>query len=353
MVRLKDIAEQAGVSVMTVSKVMRDAPDISAATKLRVRALADQMGYVPDSQAQALRNRITKLFGLVIPATTNPVFARVVMAIEERAHEIGCDIILCHTLNLPEREEAAIRRLISRRVEGLFISPVYRMAPTASIYQELERCRIPAVILGHRAPFCAQFINVETDDIQASYVITRHLLDLGHRRIAFFAGPQVSPSGQERLEGYRRALREAEIEWDDRLIFNAGATIEEGEKAALQLLNESSDATAVQAVNDLVAIGAATIFLNQGLRIPEDLSIVGFGNVLISEHFRVPLTTIRQPKHRLGLAAMDLMTRLIRREQPESKRLPAEIVVRSSAAAPSTRPRVLPSAVESTGKLTP
>lgn len=353
MVRLKDIAERAGVSVMTVSKVMRDAPDISTATKTRVRALADEMGYVPDSQAQALRNRVTKLFGLVIPAATNPVFARVVMAIEERAHEIGCDIILCHTLNLPEREETAIRRLISRRVEGLFISPVYRMAPTASIYQELERCRIPAVILGHRASFCGQFVNVETDDIQASYVLTRHLLDLGHRRIAFFAGPQVSPSGQERLEGYRRALREAEIEWDDRLIFNAGATIEEGEKAALQLLNESSDATAVQAVNDLVAIGAATIFLNQGLRIPEDVSIVGFGNVLLSEHFRVPLTTIRQPKHRLGVAAMDLMTRLIRREQPESKRLPAEIVVRCSAAAPSTRPRVLPSAVESTVKLPP
>src|SRR5258706_6077839 len=103
MVRLKDIAARGGVSVMTVSKVLRDAPDISAATKARVRALAAEMGYMPDSTAQGLRNRTTKLFGLVISAATNPIFARVVMAIEEQAHELGYDVILAHSLNIPER----------------------------------------------------------------------------------------------------------------------------------------------------------------------------------------------------------------------------------------------------------
>jgi LacI family transcriptional regulator len=346
MVRLKDIAERAGVSVMTVSKVMRDAPDISVATKTRVRALAQQMGYVPDSQAQGLRTRTTKLFGLVISAMTNPIFARVVMAIEERAHELGYEVILSHTLNIPEREDTAIHRLISRRVDGLFVSPVYRMVPTASIYQELQRCGTPTVILGHHAPFCSQFVNVATDDLQASYVATEHLLSLGHRRIAFLAGSQVSPWAQERFEGYRHALREADIEVDDKLIFNAGSTIEEGEKAALQMLNESSDATAVQAVNDLVAIGAATIFLNQGIKIPEELSIIGFGNVLISEYFRVPLTTLRQPKYRMGVAAMNSMLKLLRGERPESQRLPAEIIVRASTAAPSTTRRAHPKPVE-------
>jgi len=346
MVRLKDIAERAGVSVMTVSKVMRDAPDISAATKTRVRALAQQMGYVPDSQAQGLRTRTTKLFGLVISAMTNPIFARVVMAIEERAHELGYEVILSHTLNIPEREDTAIRRLISRRVDGLFVSPVYRLGPSANIYQELQRCGTPTVVLGHPAPFCSQFVSVETDDLQASSVATEHLISLGHKRIAFLAGPQVSPSAQERFEGYRRALREAEIEVDDKLIFNAGSTIEEGEKAALQMLNESPDVTAVQAVNDLVAIGAATIFLNQGIRIPEELSIVGFGNVLISEYFRVPLTTIRQPKYRMGVAAMNSMLKLLRGERPESQRLPAEIIVRASTVVPSADRRARPKPVE-------
>ena len=331
---------------MTVSKVLRDAPDISAATKARVRALAQQMGYVPDSLAQGLRTRTTKLFGLIVSAMTNPIFARVVMAIEERAHELGYEVILSHTLNLSEREDSAIRRLISRRVDGLFISPVYRLGTEAPIYQELHRCGIPTVILGHAAPFCSQFVNVETDDVQGSYVAAQHLLELGHRRVAFFAGPQVSPWAQERFEGYRRALREAGIEVEDKRVFNAGGTIEEGEKAALQMLNEGTDVTAVQAVNDLVAIGAATVFLNQGINIPEELSVVGFGNVLMSQYFRVPLTTIRQPKFRLGVAAMNSMLKLLHGERPEPKRLPAEMVVRASTAAPSTAHRAHKNPVE-------
>jgi len=337
MVRLKDIAAQAGVSVMTVSKVMRDASDISAATKKRVRALAEQMGYVPDSTAQGLRNRTSRLFGLVISAMTNPVFARVVMAIEAQAHELGYDLIVAHSLNMPEREQTIIRRLLSRRVDGLFVVPVYRLDRTAPIYDELLRCGIPTVLLGHRAPFCNKFVNVETDDINASYIAAKHLLDLGHRRIAFLAGPPAAPSAQERFEGHRRALREANIEFDDRLIFQAGNTIEEGEKAALQLLDESPGATAVQAVNDLVAIGAASIFLSQGMSIPKDLSLVGFGNILVSEHFRVPLTTIRQPKLRLGAAAMESMISLLRGQRPPSKRLSAELIVRQSTGAPAAK----------------
>jgi DNA-binding LacI/PurR family transcriptional regulator len=340
MVRLKDIATRAGVSVMTVSKVMRDAPDISANTKLRVRQLAQQMGYTPDSVAQGLRYKRTKLFGLVIPAATNPVYARIVMAIEEQAHEGGYDLLVAHSLNIAEREEIVIRRLLSRRVDGLFLAPVYRMEPTAPIYGELLRRNIPTVLLGHRAPFCEKFVNVETDDVSASYMVAKHLIGLGHRRIAFFTGPPAAPSSQERLDGYRRALREENIQWDDRLIFTAGSTIEEGEKAALQLLDERPSATAIQAVNDLVAIGAATVFIKQGLGIPADLSIVGFGNVLISEHFRVPLTTVRQPKLRLGAAAMEQMVKLLRNERPETQRLPAEIVVRDSTGKPTDTPKV-------------
>jgi LacI family transcriptional regulator len=334
MVRLKDIAVRAGVSVMTVSKVMRDTSDISASTKARVRQLAEQMGYNPDSIAQGLRTGTTKLFGLVISSTTNPVFARVVMAIEERAHEMGYDLITAHSLNIPEREEAVIKRLLSRRIDGLFLVPVYRLDPTAPIYEELARRGIPTVLLGHKAPFCQRFANVETDDVNASHALTQHLLQLGHKRIAYFTGPPVSPGSQERFEGYRRALREAQIEVDEKLIFNAGATIEEGEKAALQMLNEAPKATAIQAVNDLVAIGAASLLLNQGVRIPQDISIVGFGNVLISEHFRVPLTTIRQPKLRLGAAAVESMARVMHGEQILTKRLPAEIVIRQSSGPP-------------------
>ena len=156
MIRLKDIAQQAGLSIMTVSKALRDEPDVSATTKTRIKLLAQQMGYVPDSTAQGLRTRKTKLFGLVLSSMTNPVYSRVVLAIEERAYELGYDVLLAHTLNNPEREEACLRRLLSRRVDGLFIAPVYRMSADATIYQEVLARGIPTVLLGHAAPFCSQ-----------------------------------------------------------------------------------------------------------------------------------------------------------------------------------------------------
>src|SRR5437879_2920081 len=126
MIRLKDIAQRAGVSVMTVSKALRDAHDVSATTKTRIKLLAQQLGYVPDSSAQGLRTRTTKLFGLAVSSLTNPIFSRVVLAIEERAYELGYDVLLAHTLNVPESEEACIRRFLSRRLHGLFICPVSR-----------------------------------------------------------------------------------------------------------------------------------------------------------------------------------------------------------------------------------
>lgn len=213
MVRLKDIAAVGGVSVMTVSKALRDKPDLSAGTKARIQALAQQMGYVPDASASGLRNRKTRLLGLVIPAPTDPVYSRVLLALEGMAYERGFDLLLAHSLGNVHREDSVIRRFMSRRVDGVFIAPVYRMESTAPIFDDLLKQGIPTVLLGQRAPFCQQFVNVETDDLGASESVTRHLISLGHRRIAFFAGPTHSPWAQERIEGYRRGLREAEFQW--------------------------------------------------------------------------------------------------------------------------------------------
>jgi len=326
MVRLKDLAQVANVSVMTVSKALRDEPDVSSATKQRVKLLAQQMGYVPDSSAQGLRTKTTKLFGLVIPATTNPIYARIVFAIEERAHDLGYDILLAHTHNKPEREEDCLRHLLSRRVDGLFVSPVYRYEAEARIYQEIKARATPVILLGPPAPFCRSFASIEIEELIASYNMTQHLLKLGHKRIAYLTGPPAAPWAHERFEGYRRALREAGIEVDDKLVFQAGNTIEEGTKATLQFLNENCRATAIQAVSDLVAIGCAETLYSQGIRIPEDISLVGFGNVLAAEYFRVPLTTVRQPKFRLGIAAVDAMMSLIRGEKIQPKRLTAELI---------------------------
>jgi LacI family transcriptional regulator len=334
MVRLKDIAAQAGVGVMTVSKALRDKHDVSPETKTRVKLVAQQLGYVPNSSAQGLRTRTTKLFGVVVSTFTSPIFSRVVLAIEERAYELGYDVLIAQTLDIPEREEACVNRFLARRVDGLFIVPSYRMATEAKVYQELLARKVPTVVLGHTVPFCSQFVNVESDDLSGSYKATQHLLNLGHKRIAFFSGPPATPWTQERFEGYRRALREAGLDVDEKLVFQAGRSIEDGAKATLQMINEVSDATAIQTVNDMLAIGCAETLLKQGLEIPRDMSVIGFGNILMSQHFWVPLTTCRQPKYRLGAAAIEAMQQLLKGKRPEAKRLAAELVVRASSGTP-------------------
>lgn len=332
MVRLKDIAKVAGVSVMTVSKALRDGIDVSEDTKAKVKAIARQLGYVPDSSAQVLRTHTTKLFGLVIPAANNPVYARMIYAIEERAFELGYDVILAQTVNTPEREDACLRRLLSRRVDGLFITPVYRFEAEARIYREIAARRIPSVLLGPPAPFCKNFPGIEVEEVTASFNVTRHLLELGHKKIAYFTGPSATPWAHERFEGYRRAHREAGLEVDDKLVFAAGSTIEDGAKAAAQMLDENCRPTAIQTVSDAVAIGCAETLLNRGYKIPDDISIAGYGNILAAEFYRVPLTTVSQPKYRFGVAAMETMMALIKGEKVASRRLPAELIIRRSTA---------------------
>lgn len=334
MVRLVDIAARVGVSVMTVSKALRDQPDVAAKTRNLIKATAKEMGYVPDSSAQSLRTRATKLFGLVVPSTTDPVFYRLIYAVEERARESGYDVLLCHTHDKIEREELCIRRLLARRVDGIFVAPVYRMESTGKIYQALTASKTPTVVLGSPAAFCNQFPCVQTDELPASQAVTRHLLELGHRRIAYFTGPLPALWAQERYEGFRRAHREANLEVDDALVFHAGSTIEDGAKATLQFANEKCAATAIQAANDLVAIGCVETLQQQGLRIPQDLSVAGFGNGLLAKHFRVPLTTARQPKYRMGIVAVEMMLQLLQGKAVENRRLPAELVPRASTAAP-------------------
>jgi LacI family transcriptional regulator len=190
------------------------------------------------------------------------------------------------------------------------------------------------VLLEHPLPHCSQFPYVHTDDLLASYTGTQHLVRLGHRRIAFLAGTLGAPWAQERFEGYRRALREAGREVDDRLVFLAGRSIEDGVKATLEMLNEKCDITAIQAANDLIAVGCSEVLVQQGVRIPGDVSIMGFGNIALSEYSKIPLTTLGQPKHRLGEAALALMQQVLKGNKAGSKRLSAELITRARTGIP-------------------
>ncbi|MHC1765557.1 MAG: LacI family DNA-binding transcriptional regulator [Verrucomicrobiia bacterium] len=338
MIRLKDVAERAGVSLMTVSKVLRDKPDVSQATKTRIRRLVEEMGYVPNALARGLRTRRTRLLALVLPSLESPALGQIAAAVQSGAFERGYELLVAQTADDPEREETSLRRLLSRGIDGLVIFPVARFAPSVRIYDELRASRIPVVLLGPRAPFCAAFPNVEMDDAAASCRVTQHLIALGHRRVAFFAGPPAASWAQQRLEGYRRALRDAGIPWDDRLVFTSAGTIAAGEQTALQMLSESTNTTAVQTVSDLAALGAANAFFKAGMRIPDDLSLAGFGNDPVAEHGRVPLTTVQQPNEMLGAAAVDSLTRILAGGAPRVTSVPAQLVLRNSTGVPRQNP---------------
>jgi DNA-binding LacI/PurR family transcriptional regulator len=257
MVRLVDIAEKVGVSVMTVSKALRDQPDVSAKTRGRIKAAAKEMGYVPDSSAQSLRTRATKLFGLVIPSTTNPVFARMVFALEERAQELGYDLLLCHTQNKPEREEFCIRRLLARRVDGIFVTPRLSHGNDARIYRDLLASKTPTVLLGRLAAFCSQFVSVSTDELAASYAITQHLLELGHRRIAYFTGPLPAIWAQERYEGFAARTAKPGWMWMTRWSSTRAARLKMATRPRCSLPTRNVTPPPSRRANDLIAIGCA------------------------------------------------------------------------------------------------
>lgn len=334
MARLTDIAKIAGVSVMTVSKALRNAPDISPHTKQKIKKIAEELGYVPNFMARSLRSRKTLLIGLVISSVTNPFFSRVIMAVEEKSFETGYDLLLAQTYNSIEREEKILKRLMARHVDGILISPVYRLETKSEVYDELLVKNIPLVLLGHPSDFCQRFPYVSANDYELSYMATKHLISLGHKRIAFLASHGFYPWSSNRLNGYIKALHESNIEVDERLILAIGSRIEDGFQAAEQIVSEGVEFTAIQAVNDLVAIGAMNYLISKGIKVPEQVSIVGFGNILMSETCSVPLTTINQPKYRLGAAGFDLLLTKMLGKDVESKMLEGELIIRKSSAPP-------------------
>lgn len=331
MVRIKDIAQRLGLSLMTVSRALRNSSDVAPVTRARVREVAREMGYVLDVTARGLRTGSTNLVGAVIPSLADPFFARFAAGLEETLTDQGHELILIQSLNQPGREESALRRLVARRVDGVIIWPAPRLAAaTGDPYTAL---RLPAgrVLLAGPPPFTAGYPVIAAHEARGVRSAVAHLCALGHSRIACLRGPVASPLARERFEGFVHGLREAGRRVDDDLVFNAGWTFEEGQAALVQMLHEGRDSTAIVAVNDLVALGAITALTRQGRRVPEEVSVVGHGNLPVAVHSSIPLTTVRVPKYALGVQAAALMIRLLKGEPVAPQRLPTELVVRDSA----------------------
>jgi len=299
-----DVARRARVSPATVSRVLNQYAHVRPEVRARVQRAMQGLGYRPDAVARSLARRETRTLGLVVADITNPFYAETARAVLETAKANGYHVILCNTDNQPRVQEEYVEVLRQRRVDGIIFGSVFLDDP---VVEALVGADYPCLMYNRRLRSRrGNFIVL--DNVRASRDLTRHLVALGHRRIGFVSGlPNISTAA-ERLRGYREALREIGLSPEADLIrpgaFQAGTA----QAAALDLLKSRGRPTAIVASNDLMALGVIRAASDLGVRIPEDLAVVGFDDIEIADHPRVQLTTMAQQKADMGrLAALGIL----------------------------------------------
>lgn len=338
-VSIKDIARRAGVSHSTVSRALRGSPLVNPRTAERIRRLAARMGYIPNAAARSLATARTGIVGLVITSLADPFLAEIVRGVEEVALEAGYRLFLATSNADPDRELAAVRALAESRVEGVIVAS----SRVGELYlPHLKALKVPIVLINnHReGPF---LYSVAADSWQGASLAVSHLLALGHRRIAYIAGPPAARTNRERWEAYRAMLAAAGIDPDPEWMVEGNGRPEGGEWGLRRLLSAPRRPTAVFCYNDMTAIGALRAARAAGVRIPADLSIVGFDDILFAAYTEPPLTTVAQPKYEMGRVAMGLLLRLLQGERtPTHLRLPCQLVERASCGPPPDESIPLP-----------
>jgi len=331
-VRLKDIARDLGVSLITVSKALRGASDISEKTRQRVLDRMAQLNYRPNMMARGLASGRSSIVGLVVPDLLHPFFAEFAKSLNGvlRAHTYG--LILASSEEDPQIEQQEIRTVLARGVDALLIASCQT---SLRGFYGVEDQRTPFVLVDRNFPHLrASFVG--TDDYRAGLLATEHLLARGRRRIAHIAGPELSP-GLDRLRGYKAALAERHRKVPRGYVIANTRVEETGETAGYQgmreLLRRKPRPDGVFCYNDLTAIGAMQAVVEAGLSIPDDVAFVGCGNVRYSEFLRIPLSSIDQSTGQLGECAATLALELIRdvSRAPQQITLEPRLVIRASS----------------------
>lgn len=338
-VTMADVAREAGVSLMTVSRVVNHKADVSSSTRHRVLQIIQQLNYRPSDIARGLATQRTGTLGLVVPDIANPFFSAVARGVEREAHAHNYSVFLCNTDEDPQRECALLATLDEKRVDGIIVCS--SRLPDHDLHAMLSRH--PAAVLVNRSLASAglRFPGVDrskisavmADDEHGGYLATRHLLQRGHRAIAFLAGPENSYSGWRRAQGYHMALAEARVAADPGWERHCAPIVEAGTRAARRLLHEHSELTALFCYNDLVAVGALRACVDLGYGVPSQVAIVGFDDISLAALVTPSLTTCRVPREDLGTHAMRLLLDQLEEGavEPCEVLLQPELVIRSSA----------------------
>uniref|UniRef100_A0A7C5U655 LacI family transcriptional regulator n=1 Tax=Fervidobacterium nodosum TaxID=2424 RepID=A0A7C5U655_9BACT len=328
-VTIRDIAKEAGVSINTVSRALNDKPDINVETKRKILEIAKKMGYIKDATAISLRYGLTKVIGVILEDSSNPFFSEVLKGIELGAKEQGFTVVFMNTEKDYTLEEEAIKTMIGRRVDGIIISPTQEKSDDIKFLIEKE---IPFVVLG------VHFEDIDvpeiyTDDVKGSYLAVKHLIESGRKRILFLNGFLYKSVAKMRLEGYKKALEEFGLKYDDNLVFE----LEEGYENAYSLMKEiikkGVKFDSVFCFNDVFAIGVIGALKEVGINVPKDVAVVGYDDISFSKFLTPSLTTVRIDKISEGKEAFDMLYQLLRKKIKKNikKVLDVELVVRESS----------------------
>jgi DNA-binding LacI/PurR family transcriptional regulator len=332
---IKDIARMANVSHSTVSRALQNSPLISRETAAKIRRIAEDSGYRASAVARSLVSRRTRTIGTVVTSIADPFAAGVVAGIEDAANDHGFSVFLANSNADPEREVRVVRSFEERRVDGIIVTS----SRAGAIYTPMiAQMRIPIVLLNNQHP--SEFVySVMIANIPASMEATNHLLELGHRRIAYIGDRHGGQSDTERFAGYRQALDAADVPFRPELVVHGDGKPEGGMRAMAQLLALSPRPSAVFCYNDMSALGALREIHASRLRVPDDISLIGFDDLYVAQYTNPPLTTVRQPMRQMGRMAMETLFHLLAEPgSAHSVKVPGELIIRESTAAPKEKP---------------
>jgi LacI family transcriptional regulator len=333
-VTIVDIAKKLGLSPMTVSRALTGNREVSDATRKKVLKCAAGLGYQPNRWARSLVTRRSAIIGVVIPDISHSFFAEITCGVEEVVEKAGYDILLCHSRGSVEKEKAQLATLVGSRVDGLIIASV-QGERSPELFAKLKAAETPFVLVDRFFPK-ANFPSVRVDDRMVGQLATECLIELGHSRIAHIAGSAVSPASLRR-RGYADALKSHGLAANPHWIVRGDFGIESGRVAMKRLLETAPLPTAVFAANDPMAIGAVYACREAGLRVPQDISVVGAGNIEGPHHPNPFLTTVDWPREELGRTAATLLLEMIGNRDgrdPAVKVFEPRLLIRQSTASP-------------------
>ena len=335
---LRDVAQLAGVHAATASRALnpKTRPLVNADTARKVLKAAETLGYLPNPIARSLKTSKSSTVGLVIPDLTNPLFPPIVRGIEDVLSPAGYSAWIVNTDNDPDREKAQIESLRSRQVEGLIVATARLDHPLLTRLHEQGM----KMVLVNRRVEGVEIPSITADDSAGIGLAVRHLVGLGHRRIAHLAGPQTTSTGVVRARAFRYAVRDHDLADEPDLIAYCDYWTEtEGARALRGLLDSGQSFTAVVAGNDLIALGCYDVFAERGIVCPDEVSVIGFNEMPYLDKMQPPLTTIALPHYEIGAEAARMLLEVIDTPDrpPRSVLLPTSLVVRRSTAPPHDR----------------